>query len=111
MEYRWAEGRNERYREIAAEFVRIKADVIVTVGTPATLAARQATSVIPIVFASVSDPVSTGLVPSLERPTGNATGLSNQQADLAGKRVELLREVVPGLVDWRYWPIPAIPLA
>jgi putative ABC transport system substrate-binding protein len=97
MEYRWAEGRDERYRKIAAEFVRIKADVIVAVGTPASLAARQATSVIPIVFASISDPVSTGLVPSLARPAGNATGLSNQQADLAGKRVQLLREVVPGL--------------
>jgi putative ABC transport system substrate-binding protein len=97
MEYRWAEGRNERYSEIAAEFVRIKADVIVTVGTSATLAAQQATSVIPIVFVMAGDPLGAGLVPSLARPGGNATGLSSQQAELAAKRVELLQEVVPGL--------------
>jgi len=97
IEVRWAEGRSERYAEIAAEFVRLNVDVIVTVGTPASLAAKQATSVVPIVFVAASDPVGTGLVASLARPGGNVTGLSNQQADLAGKRVELLREVVPGL--------------
>jgi putative ABC transport system substrate-binding protein len=97
MEYRWAEGRSERYPEIAAEFVRIKVDIIVTVATLATLAVKQATSVVPIVFVAVSDPVGTGLVASLARPGGNVTGLANQQADLAGKRLQLLHEVVPGL--------------
>ena len=97
IEVRWAEGRSERYAEIAAGFVRLNVDVIVTIGTPASLAAKQATSVVPIVFVAASDPVGTGLVASLARPGGNVTGLSNQQADLAGKRVELLREVVPGL--------------
>src|SRR5262249_6055556 len=96
IEYHWAEGRNERYAEIAAEFVRLKVDVIVTVGTAAR-AAKQATSVIPIVFAIATDPLGDGLVASLARPGGNATGLSGQQTDLAGKRVELLREVVPAL--------------
>jgi putative tryptophan/tyrosine transport system substrate-binding protein len=97
IEYRWAEGRPEHVSEIAAEFVRIRVDVIVTVGTPPTLAAKQATAIIPIVFASVSDPVGTGLVESLARPGGNVTGLSSQQVDIAGKRLELLREVVPNL--------------
>jgi len=97
IEARWAEGRNERSAEIAAEFVRLKVDVIVTGRTPNTAAAKQATSVIPIVFASTGDPVGTGLVASLARPGGNVTGLSNQNNDIAGKRVELLRDVVPGL--------------
>jgi putative ABC transport system substrate-binding protein len=97
IEYRWAEGRNERYAAIAAEFVRLKVDVIVTVATPPTLAAKQATAVIPIVFAAVSDPVGTGLVASLARPGGNVTGLANQISDTSGKKLELLREVVPGL--------------
>jgi len=97
IEARWAEGRNERSAEIAAEFVRLKVDVIVTGGTPNTAAAKKATSVIPIVFASTGDPVGTGLVASLARPGGNVTGLSNQNNDIAGKRVELLRNVVPGL--------------
>jgi ABC-type uncharacterized transport system substrate-binding protein len=97
IEVRWAEGRNERFAEIAAEFVRLKVDVIVTAGTAAVVTAKQATSVIPIVFAVAGDPVGTGLVASLARPGGNVTGLSNQSADLAGKRLELLREVVPSL--------------
>jgi len=97
IEYRWAEGRSERYSEIAAEFARLKVDVIVTSGTAAVVTAKQATSVIPIVFAVAGDPVGTGLVASLARPGGNVTGLSNQSADLAGKRLELLREVVPSL--------------
>jgi putative tryptophan/tyrosine transport system substrate-binding protein len=96
IEYRWAEGRDERFAEIAAEFVRLKVDVIVTSGT-ALLAAKQATSVIPIVFAVANDPVGSGFVASLSRPGGNVTGLSLQSTDLAGKRLELLREVVPGL--------------
>ena len=93
IEYRWAEGRSERYNEIAAEFVRLKVDVIVTWGTASVIAAKQATSVIPIVFALAGDPVGTGLVASLARPGGNVTGLSSQSADLGGKRLELLREV------------------
>jgi len=97
IEVRWAEGRNERFAEIAAEFVRLKVDVVVTAGTAAVVAAKQATSVIPIVFAVAGDPVGTGLVASLARPGGNVTGLSLQAADIAGKRLELLREVVPGL--------------
>ena len=97
IEYRWAEGRNERYTEAASEFVRLKVDVIVTVATLSTLAAKQATSVIPIVFAAVSDPIGTGLVTSLVRPGGNITGLSNQVVDTAGKKVEFLREVVSDL--------------
>jgi ABC-type uncharacterized transport system substrate-binding protein len=97
IEYRWAEGREERFAEIAAEFVRLKVDIIVTSGTPQVVAAKQATSVIPIVFAAAGDPVAGGLVASLARPGGNATGLSSLVADLAGKRLELLREFVPGL--------------
>jgi putative ABC transport system substrate-binding protein len=96
IEYRWADGRNERAAEFAAEFVRRKVDVIVTGGLPA-VAVKQVTSVIPIVFAVASDPVGTGLVASLVRPGGNATGLSTQAIDLAGKRLELLRQLVPGV--------------
>ncbi len=97
IEYRWLGGRTERASGIADEFVRLKVDVIVTHATAPVLAAKQATSVIPIVFAAAADPVGAGLVASLARPGGNVTGLSNQQTDLAGKRLELLREVVPGL--------------
>ena len=96
VEVRWAEGRSERFAEIAAEFVRLKVDVIVTSGL-AVPAVRQVTSVIPIVFAGASEPVATGLVASLARPGGNVTGLSLQQTDYAGKRFELFREVVPQL--------------
>jgi putative tryptophan/tyrosine transport system substrate-binding protein len=96
IEYRWAEGRNEP-DEIVAEFVRLKVDIIVTYGTPSILAAKQATSAIPIVFAAAGDPVRTGIVESLARPGGNVTGLSLLATDLTGKRIELLREVVPGL--------------
>jgi putative ABC transport system substrate-binding protein len=94
IEYRWAEGRSERFAEIAAEFVRLKVDVIATSGA-AVLAAKQATPVIPVVFTLAGDPVGAGLVASLARPGGNVTGVSNQSADLAGKRVELLREILP----------------
>jgi putative ABC transport system substrate-binding protein len=97
IEYRWAEGRDERFAEIAAEFVQLKVDVILTFGTPSILAAKKATAVIPIVFAAAGDPVGTNLVASLARPGGNVTGLSIQQTDLVGKRVEMLREIVPGL--------------
>jgi putative ABC transport system substrate-binding protein len=96
IEYRWAEGRSERYGEIAAELIRLNVDVIVTVGGPA-LVAKQMTSVIPIVFAVAADPLGSGLVASLARPGGNITGLSVQFTDTTGKRLELLREVVPTL--------------
>jgi putative ABC transport system substrate-binding protein len=95
IEYRWAEGRSERAAEIAAEFARLKVDVIVTSG-PAVFAAKHATSVIPIVFATVADPLSTGLIASLARPGGNVTGLSLTSPDLAGKRLEILHEAIPG---------------
>ena len=97
VEYRWAEGRSERFLEIAAEFAQLKVDVIVAAGTPAILAARQATSVVPIVFVGAGDPVGTGLVASLPRPGGNVTGLSAQTTDTVGKRLELLRELMPGI--------------
>jgi putative ABC transport system substrate-binding protein len=97
IEYRWAEGRDQRFAEIAAEFVRLKVDVIVTSGTASVLAAKQTTSVIPIVFAAAGDPVASGLVASLARPGGNVTGMATLANELAGKRLELLREVVPGL--------------
>ena len=106
IEYRWAEGRDELFAEIAAEFIRLKVDVILTYATPSSIAAKKATAVIPIVFAAAGDPVGTGLVASLPRPGGNITGLSIQQTDLASKRLEMLREVLPGLrtVDRRRRP-------
>ena len=96
VEYRWAEGRSERYAEIAAEFVRLKVDVIVTVGG-AVLAAKQATSTIPIVFAIAVDPLGSGLVASLTQPGANVTGLSVQSTDVVGKRLDILRELLPRL--------------
>jgi putative ABC transport system substrate-binding protein len=96
IEYRWAEGRTQRYAEIAAEFARLKVDVIVTSGG-AALTLKQAISDIPIVFAASNDPLGSRLVASLARPGGNLTGLSALQADIAGNRVDLLREVVPGM--------------
>jgi putative tryptophan/tyrosine transport system substrate-binding protein len=95
IEYRWGEGNSERAAEFVTEFVRLKVDFIVTVGA-AVPAAKQVTSVIPIVFAVANDPVGRGLVTSLARPGGNVTGLSIQSTDLAGKRLELLREALPG---------------
>ena len=97
VEYRWAEGRIARAVEIATEFVRLKVNVIVTSGTGNIEAAKNATSSIPIVFAVAGDPVATGLVTSLAQPGGNATGLSLQQDEVAEKRLELLREIVPDL--------------
>jgi putative ABC transport system substrate-binding protein len=96
IEYRWAEGRADRAAEITAEFVRLKVDVIVTNGTPTAIAAKQGSATIPIVVALFGDPVASGLVASLSRPGGNLTGLSTQSTDLVGKRVEILREIVPG---------------
>jgi putative ABC transport system substrate-binding protein len=94
IEYRWADGRGEREAEIAREFTRLKVDVMLTVGGTS---AKQATSDIPIVFAISADPVGTGVVASLARPSGNITGFSIQATDLAGKRLELLREALPGV--------------
>jgi putative tryptophan/tyrosine transport system substrate-binding protein len=96
IEYRWSQGRSERYAEIAAEFVHRKVDVIVTVGSAVPIV-RQATTVIPIVFAVGIDPVGSGLVASLAQPGGNVTGLSIQANELAGKRLEFARELVPQL--------------
>jgi putative ABC transport system substrate-binding protein len=96
IEYRWADGRSERFAEIASEFVRLNVDVIVTGQSPVP-ALKQVTSVIPIVLALATDPIGTGTVASLARPGGNVTGLSVQAPDLAPKRLELLREVVPRL--------------
>ena len=97
IKLRWGEGRPQRYAEIAAEFVSLKVDVILAGGTEAAVAAKQATSVIPIVFPTAGDPVGSRLVASLARPGGNVTGLSNLGTDLAAKRLEILREVFPGL--------------
>jgi len=97
IEYRWGEGRTERFSEIAAEFVQRKVTIILTHNTPPTLAAKQATSSIPIVFATAGDPIGAGIVASLARPGGNITGLSSQTPDAAGKKLELFRQVVPGL--------------
>jgi putative ABC transport system substrate-binding protein len=97
IDYRWGEGNSERAAQLAKEFVRLKVDIIVTSGTPQVIAAKRATSVVPIVFATAGDPVGTGVVASLAHPGGNVTGLATLGADLAGKRLELLREVVPGL--------------
>jgi len=97
IDYQFAEGRNDRYAEIATDFVRQKVDVIVTYGTPPTKAAKAATTTIPVVFAAAADPVAAGLVQSLRRPGGNVTGLSLQQSDIVGKKIELLRETLGSL--------------
>ena len=97
IEYRWAEGRGDRAAKIAIEFVRLNVNVIVTGGTAPIIASKQATSIIPIVFATAGDPVGAGLVASLARPGGNVTGFSVLATDLAGKKVEFLRELVPAL--------------
>ena len=97
IEFRWAEARAERYNEIASEFASRKVDVIVTWASAPVLAAKRATTTIPIVFAARMDPIGAGVVSSLSRPGGNVTGMSIQQTDTAGKRIELLREVVPKL--------------
>jgi ABC-type uncharacterized transport system substrate-binding protein len=97
IEYRWADGRSERLAEIAAEFAQLKVDIIVTAGTPAVMAAKQAAPVVPIVFAAAGDPVGAGLVTTLARPGGNVTGLSVLSVDLAGKRLDLLREAISNL--------------
>src|SRR5262245_8359449 len=97
IDYRFAEGKRDRLTDLAAELVRLKVDVIVTYGTVGTLAVKRSTATIPIVMTSSSDPVTRGLVASLARPGGNITGLSSVSADLTGKRLELLKEVIPKL--------------
>src|SRR5215467_6946758 len=95
FERRYAENRLERLPELAAELVRLNVDVIVAIGTPGPLAAKRATSTIPIVMAAAGDPLGSGLVASLARPGGNVTGMSLMAPDLGGKRLELLKEVLP----------------
>ena len=95
IEYQFADGRNDRYVQIANNFVRQKVDVIVTYGTPPTKAAKAATQIIPVVFAAAADPVGAGLVQSLARQGGNITGITNITAELAGKRLEIIKEIVP----------------
>ena len=97
IEYRWADGKYEQFPVLVAELIASKVDVIVTAGTPAALAVKKATTAVPLVMVAVGDPVGTGLVPSLARPGGNLTGLSSIAPDLEGKRLQLLREVVPAL--------------
>src|SRR4029078_2489637 len=97
IEYRWCEGLFERAPALAAELIQLKVNVLVTHSSPNVVAAKQATSVIPIVFAAVGDPVGSGLVESLSRPGGNVTGLSLQANDLAGKRLQLMREFIPSV--------------
>src|SRR5215510_454765 len=125
IEYRYAEGRNERLPDLAADLVRLKVDIIVTAVTPDALAAKNATRTIPIVMAASGDPVASGLVDSLARPGGNITGLSQMNPELAGKRLELLKEIVPKLsrvavfwnpqdqmstISWNELQTPARPL-
>jgi len=97
IEYRWAEGKYERFPALIAELIALNVDVIVTAGTPATLAVKKATRSVPLVMVAVGDPVGTGIVASLARPGGNITGLTSIAHDLDGKRLELLREVIPGV--------------
>jgi putative ABC transport system substrate-binding protein len=95
IEYRYAEGKQDRLNDLAAELVRLKVDVIVTSSTPGVLAVKRASTTIPIVFAAIGDPVRSGLVASLARPGGNITGLTILAPELSGKRLELLKEVFP----------------
>jgi len=97
IEYRWAEGNYDRFPMLAAELIATKVDAIVTAGTPAALAVKSATTTVPLVMVAVGDPIGTGLVSSLARPGGNLTGLSSIAPDLEGKRLQLLREVLPAL--------------
>jgi putative ABC transport system substrate-binding protein len=97
IEYRWAEGQYDRFPALIAELIAQKVDVIVTAGTPATLAVKKATTSLPIVMIAVGDPIGTGIVPSLGHPGGNITGLTSISTEMDGKRLELLREVIPGV--------------
>ena len=97
IEYRWAEGKYERFPALIGELIALKVDVIVTAGTPATLAVKKATASVPLVMIAVGDPVGTGIVPSLSHPGGNITGLTSISTEMDGKRLELLREVIPNV--------------
>src|SRR3990167_10770797 len=97
IEYRWAEGKYERFPTLIAELIALKVELIVTAGTPASLAVKKATTSLPLVMITVGDPVANGLVASLARPGGNITGLTSISQELEGKRLELLREIVPKL--------------
>ena len=97
IEYRWAEGKYDRFPALIAELIALKVEVIVTAGTPATLAVKKATTSVPLVMIAVGDPVGTGIIASLSRPGGNITGLTSISPELDGKRLELLREVIPDL--------------
>ena len=112
IEYRYAEGKPERYPALAAELVALKVDVIVSANTLGTLAAKQATKTIPIVFATAGDPVASGLVTSLARPGGNVTGSSTLSPELVGKRLEQLKQVVPGVtrvaILWQPGAVPEL---
>jgi putative ABC transport system substrate-binding protein len=107
IEFRWADGKYDLFPALVAELLAAKVDVIITAGTPATLAIKKATSTVPLVFIAVGDPVGTGVVPNLGRPGGNITGLSSIAPDLEGKRLELLREVVPKLSHVAFFLNPA----
>jgi putative ABC transport system substrate-binding protein len=109
VEYRWGEGKYERLPALAGELVKLNVDVIVTHSTPGVLAAKQTTSTVPIVMAAVADPVVVGLVPSLARPGGNVTGLSFFWAEIAAKRVQLIKEAVPVLTEVAVFINPATP--
>src|SRR5690242_2351874 len=110
IEYRWAEGKYERFPALVAELLALKVDVIVTAGTPAAVAVKQATTTVPLVMAAVGDPVGTGLIASLARPGGNLTGLAAISPDLEGKRFELLRELLPKLSVVSFMVNPVNPL-
>jgi putative ABC transport system substrate-binding protein len=110
IEQRWTEGRDELLPELAGELVRLRVNLLLTVGTPATLAAKQATDAIPIVMVAVGDPVASGIVAGLARPGGNVTGISNLAAELSGKLLDLLREAVPGLTRVAVLQNPANPV-
>ena len=110
IEYRWAEGKYERFPALIAELVAQKVDIIVTAGTPAALAVKKAAPSIPLVMAAAGDPIGTGLIESLAHPGGNITGLSGMAVDLEGKRIELLREVIPKLSHVAVFWNPTSPL-
>jgi putative tryptophan/tyrosine transport system substrate-binding protein len=109
IEYRWAEGKYERFPELIAELINLKVEMIVTAGTPASLAVKKAATSIPLVMIAVGDPVGTGLITSLAHPGGNVTGLTSIASDLEGKRLELLREVIPNIAHVAVLWNPASP--
>jgi putative tryptophan/tyrosine transport system substrate-binding protein len=107
LDYRWAAGKVERLEEFAKELIRLKPDVLVSVSTPATAALRAETNVVPIVFAVVSDPVGSGFVASLAKPSGNITGFSTLEASLSGKWLELMHDIAPNVKRVGFWFNPS----